>query len=213
MPELIPIALIDDDVEVLESTRLVLLDANIKAQTFNATAAFLRAREASAFRDVRCIVTDIRMPGMTGIELQRELNRLGSKIPVILLTGHGDVGTAVAAMKSGAADFIEKPFDALVLIAAVRRAASLAVAAEQEAKAQLEIVERAAQLSARQHEVMLLVAEGHSNKQIAAKLGISPRTVETYRLWVMEKMGAGSVAVLVRMVMLLGSAPPARRTK
>lgn len=203
MLDLIPIALIDDDPEVRESTRLVLLGEGIKADVFESATSFLEALPRFVQAPARCIVSDVRMPGMSGLDLQHELSRRGITVPLILITGHGDVGTAVAAMKAGAEDFIEKPFDLRHLVDAIRRSVSRAAEAEQEAKLRIEVAERAAQLSARQHEVMLLVVEGYSNKQIAAKLGISARTVETYRLWVMEKMGAGSVAALVRMAMLL----------
>jgi two-component system response regulator FixJ len=201
MSDRIVIALIDDDQAVLESTRLVLTSEGVDAQMFDSARAFLAALDEGSVP--RCIVSDVRMPEMTGLELQAELQRRKSHIPLILITGHGEISMAVAALKAGASDFIEKPFEAAVLADAIRRAARQAVEAETHFKAREETIERAAQLSARQREVMLLVAEGYSNKQIAAKLGISARTVETYRLWVMEKMGAGSVAALVRMVMLL----------
>lgn len=203
MHDFIPIALIDDDPEVRESTRLVLLGEGIKADVFESATSFLEALPQLLQAPPRCVISDVRMPGMSGLDLQQELFRRGITVPLILITGHGDVGTAVAAMKAGAEDFIEKPFDLRYLVDAIRRSVSRAAEAEQEAKMRIEVAERAAQLSARQHEVMLLVVEGYSNKQIAAKLGISARTVETYRLWVMEKMGAGSVAALVRMAMLL----------
>ncbi len=213
MHDEISIALIDDDAEVLESTCLVLRGEGIKVATYADASTFLGAFDDAQFVQPRCIVSDVRLPGLSGLDLQQELNRRGSRVPLILVTGHGDVGTAVAAMKAGARDFIEKPFDGTILVDAIRRAASLAVASEQEARNRLEIADRAAQLSARQYEVMLLVVEGYSNKQIAAKLGISARTVETYRLWAMEKMGAGSVAALVRMVMSLPADPAAKQPK
>jgi two-component system, LuxR family, response regulator FixJ len=201
MAEKITIALIDDDPAVLDSTRLVLAGENINADTYASAIAYLQALNAG--KSHRCIVSDVRMPGMSGLELQSELQQRGVLSPLILVTGHGEVGMAVTALKAGASDFIEKPFEVDVLVAAIRRAAEQALESERETKARDEIAARAGQLSARQHEVMLLVAEGYSNKQIAAKLGISARTVETYRLWVMEKMGAGSLAALVRMVLLL----------
>lgn len=213
MRETIPIALIDDDPDVLESTRLVLLGEGIRATVYESATTFLTTFDEAATDAPRCIVSDLRMPGLSGLDLLNELHRRGARVPLILITGHGDVGTAVAAMKAGARDFIEKPFDVTALVDAVRRAASHAIAVEQEAKARLEIADRATQLSARQYEVMLLVVEGYSNKQIAARLGISARTVETYRLWVMEKMGAGSLAALVRMAMLLPADGSAKRSK
>lgn len=201
MPDEIQIALVDDDRAVLDSTRLVLIGEGITASCFERAADLLAALDSGS--TPACIVSDIRMPGMTGLELQSELIRRGTSAPLILMTGHGDISTAVQALKAGASDFLEKPVDAVQLATAIRRAAEQSRKLERRAKARQEIAERAAQLSARQREVMLLVAEGYSNRQIAAKLGISARTVETYRLWVMEKMGAGSVAALVRMVMML----------
>lgn len=201
MSDPITIALIDDDPAVLDSTRLVLASEGIAAEPFASAVDYLKSLDAG--KTHRCIVSDVRMPGMTGLDLQSELQRRGIAAPLILVTGHGEVSMAVAALKAGANDFLEKPFEVDVLVAAIRRAAEQAIETEREAKARDEIIARAAQLSSRQHEVMLLVAEGYSNKQIAAKLGISSRTVETYRLWVMEKMGAGSLASLVRMVLLL----------
>jgi two-component system, LuxR family, response regulator FixJ len=201
MLDTITIALVDDDAAVLDSTLLVLDSEGIKSICFERASDLLA--ELDLGHHPTCIVSDVRMPGMSGMELQAELNRRSGSIPLILMTGHGDIGMAVQAIKEGASDFLEKPFDVRLLAEAVRRAAGQSRELERRAKGQKEVEERAAQLSARQHEVMILVAEGYSNKQIAAKLGISARTVETYRLWVMEKMGAGSVAALVRMVMLL----------
>jgi two-component system, LuxR family, response regulator FixJ len=201
MSEPISIALIDDDPAVLDSTRLVLAGEGIAAETYPSATAYLAALGAG--KGHRCIVSDVRMPGMTGLDLQAALQQRGVLTPLILVTGHGEVSMAVSALKAGASDFLEKPFEVDVLVAAIRRAAEQAIESTRAAKAREEIVARAALLSARQHEVMLLVAEGYSTKQIAAKLGISARTVETYRLWVMEKMGAGSLASLVRMVLML----------
>lgn len=204
MNDELEIAIIDDDPAVLDSTRLVLAGEGIAARGFASAESFLTALDQGA--KPRCVVSDVRMPGMSGLELQAELKRRGEAVPLILITGHGEVSMAVAALKAGASDFIEKPFEASLLVGAIRRAARQAVEMERHEKARREAVDRAAQLSPRQREVMLLVAEGYSNKQVAAKLGISARTVETYRLWVMERMGAESLASLVRMVLLL---PPA----
>ena len=148
-----------------------------------------------------CVVSDIRLPGRSGLELQRLLKEEGSKIPVILITGHGDISMAVAAMRDGAFDFLEKPYDADRLVASIRSAlaADRKLRSQDEEKRQL--LERMAELSPRQKEVMELVAEGLSNKQVAAQLGISPRTVENYRAWVMERLGASNIADLVRKVL------------
>jgi two-component system response regulator FixJ len=150
-----------------------------------------------------CVVSDIRMPGLSGLELQRELSRRDTTVPIILITGHGDIAMAVKAVKDGAFDFIEKPFDDARLVDSIR--AAIEAGARQRLR-QTEIADltaRASELSPRQREVMRLVAEGLSSKEIALKLDISPRTVENYRAWVMEKMAAGNLADLVRKVVML----------
>ena len=151
----------------------------------------------------RCVVSDVRMPGCSGIELQHALKKRNPALPLILITGHGDIQMAVNAIKEGAFDFIEKPFEYARLIEQIMKAIEFgdraqSVQAEREAVAQ-----RMAELSERQKEVMDLVVQGLSNKDIAEVLGISPRTVENYRAWVMEKMSAGNIADLVRKAMLL----------
>jgi two-component system response regulator FixJ len=151
----------------------------------------------------QCVVSDIRMPGMTGIELQQELKRRDSAVPVILITGHGDIAMAVQAIKQGAFDFIEKPFDDERLIASISQAIESGQRLRIEQGERALLVSRAAELSPRQIEVMHLVAEGFSNKEIAHRLDISPRTVENYRAWVMEKMSANNLADLVRKVIAL----------
>jgi len=199
--DMIEVAVIDDDPAVLDSTRMVLAGEGFRVSTYASATAFLKALDRGLALD--CIVSDVRMPEMTGLELQSTLLQRGSTIPLILITGHGEISMAVASLKAGASDFLEKPFEAAVLTAAIHKAAQQARQIEKTERLRTSVRERAELLSSRQREVMYLVAEGYSNKQIAAKLGISTRTVETYRLWVMEKMGAGSLAALVRMVMLL----------
>jgi two-component system response regulator FixJ len=194
----IKLALIDDDPAVLDSTGLLLKGLGLYVHAFPSADEFL-AEIAKTRMDLSCIVSDVRMPGTSGLELQEALARQGNCTPLILITGHGDVRMAVAAIKAGAHEFIEKPFSIDDLAAAIRSAAETASEAAAEHKERNAIAARAEQLSARQREVMDLVVEGYSSKQIGAKLGISPRTVETYRLLIMEKMGAGSVAALVRM--------------
>ncbi len=151
----------------------------------------------------KCIVSDVRMPGLTGMELQQELKKRDAAVPVILITGHGDIGMAVNAIKEGAFDFIEKPFDEERLVASIATAIEMGqkVRIEQSERADLEA--RLSELSPRQREVMDLVVQGLANKEIAQRLNISPRTVENYRAWVMEKMGASNIAELVRKAMTL----------
>ena len=198
------VALIEDDEAVLHSLQLLLERRGIAVRCFRSAESFL----ASLPADVpACVVTDVRMPGLSGLDLQRELKRLGVGVPVILITGHGDIAMAVTAIKDGAADFIEKPFDDERLVESLAKAMATERELRSEAAERSELAARVAELSPRQREVMYLVAEGLSNKQIALQLGISPRTVENYRAWAMERMGASNLADLVRKVLTLGRAP------
>ncbi len=151
-----------------------------------------------------CIVSDVRLNGVSGLDLQRKLTELGSSLPMILITGHGDIDMAVLAIKRGAVDFIEKPFEDTRLYQSVAEA--LAVGRQDQARCEAEaaLKARIAELSERQREVMLLLVDGLSNKEIAQKLGISPRTVETYRAFVMAKTDAQSLADLVKMAIRAG---------
>jgi two-component system response regulator FixJ len=194
------IALIEDDEAALDSLRLLLEGRGLAVRGFSTAETFLASL---AEWEPACVVSDVRLPGLSGLDLQRALKARGKDVPVILITGHGDIAMAVAAMKEGAVDFVEKPYDAEYLIAGIE----WAVAAGQELRTRegqrQELIARIAELSPRQREVMHLVAEGLSNKQIASRLGISPRTVENYRAWVMERMGAANLAELVRKVLII----------
>lgn len=194
------IALIEDDEAALDSLRLLLESRGMTVQGFASAEAFLAS--LGEYKPA-CVVSDVRMPVMSGLDLQRSLKRQGEDVPVILITGHGDIAMAVTAMKEGAFDFVEKPYSAEYLIASIEKA--LAVERELRSKEtqRRELSQRLAELSPRQKDVMKLVAEGLSNKQIALRLGISPRTVENYRAWVMERMRANNVADLVRKVLLI----------
>jgi two-component system response regulator FixJ len=151
-----------------------------------------------------CILTDIRMPGIDGLALQRRLTELGINLPVIVMTGHGDVPMAVEAMKAGAVDFIEKPFDDAVLLTAIQMALDrYGEQGKREAEA-AQITAKANGLSVRERQVLDGLIAGHPNKTIAYDLDISPRTVEIHRANVMTKMGAGSLSELVRMALLAG---------
>ena len=200
------IALIDDEPSVLDSTAMLLRGQALHVHTFTSAEQFLATLDRQGLV-LSCIVSDVLLPGMSGLELLGEIARRGIRLPVVLITGHGDVRMAVAALKGGAKDFLEKPFVIDDLVAAVRNAVVGFRATDQIDRQRQEIAERAALLSGRQREVMDLVVEGYSSKQIGLRLGISPRTVETYRLQIMEKMGAGSVATLVRMASLLAMDP------
>jgi two-component system response regulator FixJ len=194
---------IDDDADVRQSLAFLLSTAGLAVRVHESAVAFLEV-----LPEVKegCVVTDIRMPHMDGLELQRRLGELRSGLPVIVMTGHGDVPLAVEAMKAGAVDFIEKPFDDEVLLSAIRAALTRrAMDSERDART-LEIKERIGRLSDREREVLDRLVAGKANKVIAFELGISPRTVEVYRANVMTKMQADSLSELVRMALLEGRA-------
>jgi len=192
---------IDDDDALRDSLGFLLASAGIEAQTYDSATSFLAALPRDAHG---CVITDVRMPGMSGIELLRELKSVAPAMPVIVITGHGDVPLAVEAMKLGALDFIEKPFDDEALLASVRNALGRH---EQDAKREAEranVIERLKGLSSRERQVLDGLVLGHANKVIAFDLGISPRTVEIYRANVMTKMEAASLSDLVRMALAAG---------
>ena len=194
------VALIDDDAAVLDSLRMVLANRGMNVACFASAEAFLASLTFSA---PACVVSDVRLPGLSGLDLQRALNERGSAAPLILITGHGDIAMAVRAIKAGAFDFIEKPFDNALLFDSICRAIESGTRLRTQHSRIAQLAARAGELSQRQRQVMELVVQGLSNKQIATHLGLSPHTVENYRAWVMEKMGAGNLADLVRMVVLL----------
>jgi two-component system, LuxR family, response regulator FixJ len=195
------IALIEDDEAILRSLSMLLESRGIPVNPYASAESFLAAR---AEPSPQCVVSDIRMPGMSGMELQQELKKRGSAVPVILITGHGDIAMAVQAIKQGAFDFIEKPFDDELLIESISQAIESGHRRSVEQSERALLKARVAELSPRQIEVMRLVADGFSNKEIAHKLNLSPRTVENYRAWMMEKMAAKNLADLVRKVIALG---------
>jgi two-component system response regulator FixJ len=191
---------VDDDHAVRESVCFLLQTHDIACRSYEGGEAML---SHAAGLERGCIVTDVRMPGMTGLELIAATKLLGLRHPIIVLTGHADVAMAVEAMKSGAFDFLEKPFEERALLAAVR--AALAAEADQEARSAdlAELSARLAQLTGREREVFDAIAEGDSNKAAGIRLGISPRTVEIYRANVMNKMQAQTLSDLVRMALRL----------
>jgi len=194
---------VDDDVAVRQSLAFLFATAGISTRLYDSAHAFLQQGGEGT---TGCVVTDIRMPGMDGLELQRELKRRGNAIPVIVITGHGDVPLAVAAMKEGASDFIEKPFDDEVIILAVRSALDRQGREVERKSAAAEVGARVKSLSDRERQVLSGLMEGHPNKVIASNLSISPRTVEIYRANLMTKMQASSLSELVRMAMAAGVA-------
>jgi two-component system, LuxR family, response regulator FixJ len=192
---------IDDDQASRESLAFLLNTAQIDVRTYASAAVFL---DLAHSLEAGCIITDVRMPGMSGIDLLRRLKELNVDNPVIVITGHGDVPLAVEAMKIGAADFLEKPFDDEVLLASVRSALRQRAGDQRRQIERAEIDSRLAALSKREHDVLTGLVGGRANKQIAYDLGISPRTVEIYRANLMNKMQAGSLSELVRMALIAG---------
>jgi two-component system response regulator FixJ len=190
---------IDDDADVRQSLAFLLSAAGMAVQVHESAVAFLKALPEIP---EGCLVTDIRMPGMDGLELQRRLREMKAGLPVIVMTGHGEVPLAVQAMKTGAIDFIEKPFDDEVLLSAIRSALTRrARDSERDARAAA-VQDRIRKLSDREHEVLKKLVAGKANKVIAYELGISPRTVEVYRANVMTKMEADSLSNLVRTILV-----------
>jgi two-component system response regulator FixJ len=201
MTDYIHIALIDDDVAVLDSLRLYFERNDVWVSCFAAAEGFLATKDLE--RSFDCVVADVRMPRLSGIDLVRQMVARGSSIPIILITAHGDVDMAVAAIKVGAFDFIEKPFDEKRLLESILAGASRTRQARDDAADLRELRTRVDTLTDRQREVMQLAGAGLSNKEIALRLRISPRTVEIHRAWMMERMQARNLAQLVRMVMRL----------
>ena len=192
---------VDDDEAMRDSMAFLLRAENFQVQTYADAADFLAALPQIK---VGCVVTDVRMPGMSGIELLQRLRELKVSLPVIVVSGHGDVPLAVEAMKTGALDFIEKPFDDDVFLRAIRLALSAHAVDSQREAQKATINSRLESLSNREREVLEGLVAGHPNKTIAYDLGISPRTVEIYRANVMEKMQARSLSDLVRMALVGG---------
>jgi two-component system response regulator FixJ len=192
---------IDDDEAARHSLEFLLDCAEIRVRTFSSADDFLSASPPLAGA---CIVTDVRMPGRSGIELVEEMKRRGVGVPVIVITGHADVPLAIQAMRIGVADFIEKPFDDETMLSAIRKALA-AQASDDSARAERQtVLDRISSLSGREREVMSGLTRGDANKAIAFDLGISARTVEVYRANVMLKMQARTLSDLVRMVTIAG---------
>ncbi len=195
--------IVEDDAAVRDSLGLLLGLQGFRTQSFRCAEDFLRIYQPSW---AGCLLLDVRMPGMNGLELQESLRRQGLALPVIIMTAHGDITTVRTALKSGAVDFLEKPVDPAALLAAVRTALDADAARRRTALEAEGARQRLSVLTARERQVMELVAKGCHNREIAETLGISPRTVEVHKARVMEKLQVQSVPELVRIVM---RAPPA----
>jgi two-component system response regulator FixJ len=188
---------IDDDEAARHSLEFLLDCAGVRVRSFASADAFLAASPPLAGA---CVITDVRMPGRSGIELVEEMKRRGADVPVIVITGHADVPLAIQAMHAGVADFIEKPFDDELMLSALRRALAQQAGKAEAQEERAAILERIAALSGREREVMDGLVAGEANKAIAFDLGISARTVEVYRANVMMKMQTKTLSELVRMV-------------
>lgn len=205
MAEASLVHVVDDDDAVRDSLALLLESAGFTVRSYNSGAALLKTLEDDASG---CVLTDVRMPDLDGIALQRRLKELGVQLPVIIMTGHADVPIAVEALKAGAVDFLEKPFDDTQVLAAVSSALAASQRTQQEAAAVAAIAARLHSLTPREREVLDRLVLGQPNKTIAYDLGSSPRTVEVHRARVMEKMGARSLPELVRMAIAVAPAKP-----
>lgn len=190
---------IDDDEAVRDSTAFLLETADLKVRTYESAETFLAERD----RAPGCIITDVRMPGINGLELARRIRDSGSNEPVIVITGHADLPLAIEAMRAGVIDFVEKPFDDEVLLGSISRVLGQAEGALSAEGQRREMASRFDSLSQREREVVLGLVQGHPNKVIAYDLNISPRTVEVYRANLMTKMKAGSLSELVRIYLTL----------
>jgi FixJ family two-component response regulator len=196
MAEPAQIALVEDDAAVLDSLQLYLDCQDLKTSCFAAAEALLAAVDGGV--QFNCIVSDVCMPGMSGLDLVHHLKARSVVAPIILITGHGDIDMAVSAVKSGAFDFIEKPFHEARLLASIRNALEIALEKAIDTARTNELYSRVKALSERQRQVMELVVAGLSNREIGLRLNISSKTVEHHRAWVMERIGAKNLADLVR---------------
>ncbi|MGH6619432.1 MAG: response regulator transcription factor [Alphaproteobacteria bacterium] len=197
-----PVVFIIDDQASIRHALGEMLDVfGYKVETYETADAFLGECDLSR---AGCVVADVRMPGMSGIELVEELTRRRSALPVVLISGHADVPMAVAAIKAGAEDFIEKPVDDVQLVAAINRGLARAFERQIQQQSLQELHAQFERLTQREREVLDLVIQGYTSHAIAARLALSTRTVESYRVQVMEKMRAESVAALVRQAIRLG---------
>lgn len=190
---------VDDDPAMRDSLCLLLQTEDLQTRAFESAESFLNEYEHS---DGGCILLDVRMPGLSGLELQKQIKQQEIKMPVIIMTGYADVPMAVEAMKNGAIDFIEKPFDNERLIRTVRFCLKKSDELQTQSIAQHYVAEKLERLTRRERQVMDMLATGEHNRGIAEKLGISPRTVEIHRARVMEKLEAKSLSDVVRLALI-----------
>ncbi len=200
---------VDDDTAVRGAIGALLKSVGLKAETYASADEFLHAYDPEK---PGCLVLDIRMPGTSGLTLQQMLTERGINIPIIFITGHGDVASSVRAMKAHAFDFIQKPFRPQELLDSICGAIERDVQAHQDRKEAAAISARMASLTPREHEVLHMLVDGKSSKLTALELNISQKTVDTHRANLMEKMRAGNMVALVKMVLKAGSDPAKRRS-
>jgi FixJ family two-component response regulator len=193
--------IVDDDAQVRESLKDLIRSVGLRVELFASAQEFLRAQHPDA---PTCLVLDVRMPGLSGLDLQRQASEAGLEIPIIFITGHGDIPMTVRAMKAGAIEFLSKPFRDQDLLDAIQQALERSRKAREQQAVTKELRRRFASLTSRQREVMERVVAGLINKETGAELGISEKTVKIQRHQVMEKMGARSLPELVRMADSLG---------
>jgi FixJ family two-component response regulator len=193
--------IVDDDLSVRRSTDRLIRSAGLKVQTFTSAREFLASPRPEG---PACLVLDVRMPGLSGMELQRELAQSGIHIPIVFITGHGDIPMSVRAMKAGAVEFLTKPFRSRSLLEAVRAAIERDRSAHKARSETGELRQRYEQLTPREREVIALVVAGQLNKQVASELSTTERTIKFHRAHIMQKMGVESLADLVRMAQKLG---------
>jgi RNA polymerase sigma factor (sigma-70 family) len=195
---------VDDDASVRQALRRLLKSAGFQVRTFAAAEEFL---EQSVSDATGCIVLDVQMPGLGGLDLQRRLAEKNASLPIVFLTGHGDIPMAVRAIRAGAVDFLAKPFDASHLLTSIRKAIAMHAKVRQTEAEVADIRQRAESLSPREREVMTLVVDGMANKETGSRLGVTEKTVKVHRARVMRKMQADSLAELVRLAEKVGIKP------
>ena len=186
---------VDDDAAVRDALSLLISLKGLRVSTFSCAEDFLAIYEP---RWRGCLLADLQMPGMSGLELQHQLTERGLTLPVVMLTAHGDVATARAALKNGAVDFLEKPVDDDVLIDVLQNAIRVDAERHRAQALHLEVTQRLERLTARERDVLLLLSEGLQHREIAARLAISPRTVEVYKARMMEKLQCRTLAEVIR---------------